>query len=82
MNDEAVGEDAQSQVHARCMGGMSQVKARGTGGRLTASNGSTVAGLGTFSALALCYRRPYAVCRCPSSGAFAITSTAGRSLGA
>ena len=32
MNDEAVGEDAQSQVHARCMGGTSQVQAKGMGG--------------------------------------------------
>ena len=28
MNDETAGEDAQSQVHARCMGGMSQVQAK------------------------------------------------------
>ena len=68
---------AQSQVHVWYMHGASQVKARGTGGGLMAPKGRPVGGLGTFSALPLCCRGPYAVCRCPSSGAVAITSTGG-----
>ena len=65
------------EVHAWYMRGTSQVKARGTGGGLEAPKGRPVGGLGTFSGLALCCRAPYAVCRCPSSGAVAITSTGG-----
>jgi hypothetical protein len=32
MNDEMAGKAAQSEVHARCMGGTSQVQAKGKPG--------------------------------------------------
>jgi hypothetical protein len=62
-------------VHVWYKPPQSQGKPRGTGGGLAAPKSCPVAGLGTFLALALCYRRRFAVCRCPSLGAFAVTST-------